>query len=139
MPTAHDTEARAWLRQADSDLHVAELVAEDHPDVACYLAQQAAEKEVKSAYLRYGRRAKPTHNLVSLIMRAPRRFPDHWQRGLHADVAVLSLYEAEARYPNLRGKDYKAPAEDFTRDQAHGAIQTAKRIRGACRKFLSGG
>ena len=131
-------EATAWLRQAEADLELAGKVATLRPDVACYFAQQAAEKALKAAWVCHGERPKRTHVLITLVRRAPKRVRSSWKVEMYEDIALLARYEEIARYPNVRGKTFAAPVDHFTLLQATKAIHVAKRIVGPCRKFLRG-
>jgi HEPN domain-containing protein len=136
MTSSTMEEAHAWFRQADADLALADKVRVERPDVACYLAQQGAEKALKAAWICHNKRPRPTHDLVKLVSAAPKRVKTSWKVEMYPDIALLARYEAIARYPSVRGKTYAAPADHFTADHAKAAIQIAKRIVGPCRRFL---
>jgi len=138
MTSSKMEEARAWLRQADVDLKLAEESMTERSAVACYFAQQAAEKALKSAWICFAKRPKPTHDLVKLVSSAPKRVRAAWKVEMYEHIALLARYEADTRYPTVRGKAYSAPADHFTPTQAKEAVQIAKRIVGPCRAFLRG-
>ena len=93
------SEARRWLRFAREDLRAAETLAAD-PDAAarlvCTLAQQAAEKALKALLVLQDIDPPRTHNVQLLADLVPRagRVAD-----VEADLARLSLWAVESRYP----------------------------------------
>jgi HEPN domain-containing protein len=95
----HLAETRRWLRYAREDLEAAETLVEQQvvvPRHICWLAQQAAEKAIKSI-------------LVFLAIDFPRRhdldalrnlIPPGWQvKEEQLDLAELTEWSVEARYP----------------------------------------
>lgn len=88
-----------WLSYARADLHVAELLAADADvpgRIACFHAQQAAEKALKAALVATGTPFKKTHDVVVLAgLTAAELSAD-----LHnLDVAVLQPWAVDGRYP----------------------------------------
>ncbi|MYC81445.1 MAG: HEPN domain-containing protein [Acidobacteria bacterium] len=92
-------EARRWLRFATEDLEVAQrlLVADEVPSRhACSLAQQAAEKALKAALVFEGIDFPFRHDLDALRQ----LLPETWAvRSTHPDLAQLTEWSVEARYP----------------------------------------
>lgn len=93
-------EARRWLSLAREDLEGAEMMlARDDvaPRLACFLAQQAAEKAIKARLIRHGVAFARIHDLLAL--RA--LLPQGASAGLDDDdLAELSAWATEARYPS---------------------------------------
>ena len=118
-------EADRWFSQADADLAAARDNAEDHPHVACFLAQQAAETALKGAQLRQSGVTSRTHSLSQL---------NTMLRGLGCSLDAVSrqgirnlerMY-TETRYPDVLPD--ATPAEYFTTEDAREAIQQAEAI-----------
>ena len=63
---------------------------------ACFCAQQAAEKALKAALLLEGLEIPYIHDLNAVR----NRLPDSWSvRSEHPDLAELTVWAAESRYP----------------------------------------
>ncbi len=90
-------EGRRWLRFAREDLDVAkELLGGRRIRHACFCAQQAAEKALKAALLLEGLEIPYIHDLNAVR----NRLPDSWSvRSEHPDLAELTVWAAESRYP----------------------------------------
>ncbi len=110
-PKAQAQEAHHWLTRAQEDLDAAEFLAanaELPPRVACFHAQQAAEKAFRAALMRDAIRFRKTHDLQRLAEALPAR----WSlRNLDVDFAWLSRWALTARYP---GTGLDAAAHDAT-------------------------
>ena len=116
-------EARRWLRFATEDIDVAQrllAVDESSPRHACFLAQQAAEKALKAALVLEGIDFPFRHDLDALR----NLLPDTWSvRNTHPDLAQLTEWSVEARYP---GDWQEATATDAERavSQARGVYNS---------------
>jgi HEPN domain-containing protein len=111
-----------WLRKADSDMDLAEHLADEGAAFANAIAfhcQQAAEKYLK-AFLTSHQVAFPkTHDLEELLDLA-----ETSDRNLAAslrDVIVLTPYGVESRYPGDR--------PDASLDEARKAVELARKVR----------
>lgn len=98
-PDAALAEARRWLRFARDGADVASRLSEDGqtpPRIACWHAQQAAEKALKAALLLRGTAVPRTHNLVALrAMLEPTE-----REGIDVGaLAELTAWGTEVRYP----------------------------------------
>lgn len=130
-PEVARAEAERWLGHAEYDFGFAELAfrascSGEGPffNQACFFAQQAAEKSVKSIACGLGERRIRSHSLVEMIDRYAERAPELLAlRGLGKD---LDVHYVEARYPN--GQDEGIPAETFTRQMAEEALEAAERF-----------
>ncbi|MGH7313886.1 MAG: HEPN domain-containing protein [Candidatus Rokuibacteriota bacterium] len=118
-------EGRRWLEQAQEDLRWAEDLAQRGGyHIACFLAQQVAEKALK-AYL-YARDLEEVrgHSVERLCAEAAAyevAFREHARRW-----SVLDGYYVTTRYPNtLPGS---IPARVFTEEAAKGAVRLAGEI-----------
>ncbi len=127
-PEVARAEAERWLGHAEYDFGFARYAFDGrHYNQACFFAQQAAEKAVKSIAYGLGERRVRTHSLVEMIDRSGERAPDLVAlRGLGKG---LDVHYVEARYPN--GQDGGIPAETYTRQMAEEALEAAEPFVGA--------
>lgn len=93
------SDAARWLGYARSDLDAATTLLK-HPDhyprQVCFLAQQAAEKALKSVLVLLQIEFPFTHDLDRLRD----LLPDGWRvKRDYPDLADLSIWAVEARYP----------------------------------------
>jgi HEPN domain-containing protein len=101
MAGKRKTEARRWFQQASSDLKASRWNAEgEFYDTACFLAQQAGEKALKSLlyYLGARRAALLTHSLFEMTQEAAKKLD-----GIQALLGLareLDLHYIPSRYPN---------------------------------------
>jgi len=118
-------EARRWLLQAEQDLDDAEFNRSGgRYNVACFLAQQSAEKGLK-AYL-YSKGAEEVwgHSVAELCKDAQTFDPEFKQ--LEINAAPLDKYDIPTCYPNaLPGG---IPSKAFDESDAKNAIRLAKEV-----------
>jgi HEPN domain-containing protein len=92
-------EAARWLAYARSDLDAARALLRDpeyYPRQVCFLAQQAAEKAIKAAFVLLEIEFPFTHDLDHLR----NLLPVGWRvKTEHPDLADLTIWAIEARYP----------------------------------------
>ena len=118
-------EADRWRRQADNDLAFARLaLRERFYAQACFMAQQAAEKAVKSIAYGSGERAVLGHSLVMLVSRYAARAPG--LADLTEAAGILDQYYVPTRYPNALAGG--VPFEAFGETQASAAVDAADRF-----------
>ena len=118
-------EADRWFAQASADLDAARsMYKAGHWWAACFHAQQAGEKAVKSFLYGEGERLVLGHAVAQLIRDAA----EHNARFLELAEAAASLdvYYIGTRYPN--GLPGGVPAEVFVEGQARGAIKYAEQV-----------
>ena len=117
-----------WVRKAEADWTVLELLRSDHPegvaDVAVFLAQQCAEKYLKSLIRHEGDLPPRTHNLAALLDQLLAAYPG--LASLRSECNDLTDYAVTYRYPGER-----ASAE-----QVQSAREGARRVREAVRLEL---
>jgi len=93
-----------WIAKAESDYASAlrEYRARKSPnyDLACFLAQQCAEKYLKGRLQEAGVNIEKTHNLVHLLDSCLSHEP-FWE-SLRTSLAVLGNYAVAFRYPGER-------------------------------------
>jgi HEPN domain-containing protein len=118
-------EARRWLRYAREDLQAAEALLDRQPCVPrhiCWLAQQGAEKALKAVLVFLQVDFPRSHDLDALRNLAP----PGWQVSeMHPDLAMLSEWAVEARYPG----DWPEATEEDARtalQQARTLLQTVR-------------
>lgn len=118
-------EAQRWLAQARYDVDAAALNArEGFAAVACFLAQQAAEKALKAYLYGQGERAVIGH-ATYLLLRQCQDYDDSF--GVLQDVCRrLDQYYVPTRYPN--GLPGGIPHEVYTSDQAAQALEGARQV-----------
>jgi len=111
--------ALLWLAAADADLLEVRLNIEHGgaPHIACFHAQQAAEKAIKSAYVKRGAPFERIHDLDRLRSCLPgewafkERFPD---------LSELTFWAVQGRYPG----DWP----EATTEEASTALRTAETV-----------
>lgn len=128
-----EREARLWFAQACADLATAKDNTHSHPDAACFMAQQAAEKALKSVELAAAGSITHTHSLEVLLRRlaelkALSKAPQ--QRA----VRELQQKNKEARYPDMLIDTY--PAAYFTEQDAEESVRHAEAILDTVRTDL---
>jgi HEPN domain-containing protein len=120
-------EAQRWLRWAEEDLQAAEAMLNSlpfPPRHACWHAQQAAEKAIKTTLVLEQIEFPFVHDLNRLR----ELVPSEWQvRSADVDLARLTRWAVDARYP-LHG--------DPTREDAESAVHDASIIVGLVRDDL---
>jgi HEPN domain-containing protein len=91
---------RGWLRKGDSDLLAVELALRANAalDIACYHAQQAAEKWLKAYLIAYNISCPFTHNLARLLILC--QTMDAAFTTLEPIADLPTPYAVEARYDN---------------------------------------
>ncbi len=120
-------EAQRWFQQAQDDLHAVQWNLEgEFYAQACFLAQQAAEKALKSLlfYLGIRRDALLTHSLAKLVEAAAKHISE--AQTLSDAARELDLHYVASRYPN--GLPDGTPFEFYTRSMAERAFQAAEEI-----------
>ena len=121
------TEAARWFGQAVYDLRAARWNAEGgFHNTACFLAQQAGEKALKSLlyYLGARRAALLTHSLVEMVRAAEKRV--EVLRPLTPDARELDLHYIPSRYPNGLPSGY--PHQFYGPEMSEWAVAAAERI-----------
>jgi HEPN domain-containing protein len=121
-----DRDAQTWLRYAEEDLEAAEAFSARPgfaPRVACYHAQQAAEKALKAVLVAEGRDPILTHDLHVLHDLVA---PETRTAAITVDLDALSRWHIQGRYP---GDWSEATPED-----ARAAIGAARSVVEAARE-----
>ena len=120
---------RQWVERADEDLSAAErlLVGEEYcpTSTVCFHAQQCVEKYFKAFLTSVQIEFPNMHSIVELMMLLP--VAARPQLGAE-EQQRLTNYATVTRYPG----DW----EPITRDEAQRAVDMARRVREAVRKYL---
>ena len=127
-------EARRWMLQAKFDLKAAEWNLEGgFFNTVCFLAQQSAEKALKSAlyYCGASRTKLMTHSTVQLLAETGAFIQS--AEGLMDDARELDLHYIPARYPNGLPGGY--PHSFYGEKTARSALRCAERITEAVLGF----
>lgn len=117
-------EARRWFEQAQQDLMDARYLTEGgRHNVACFLAQQAAEKALKAFLYDRGAESVWGHSVEALCREAADEDPDFAVEAV--ELAPLDQYYIPTRYPNaLPGG---IPSRAYVAEDARRAIALAER------------
>ncbi|MQA91457.1 MAG: HEPN domain-containing protein [Gemmatimonas sp.] len=117
------TEGRRWLDQASHDLHWANDLAERGGyHIACFLAQQVAEKALKAFLYATGLEVVLGHSVERLASEAAHHEPKFAEKA--SRWSMLDGYYIPTRYPN--GLPDSIPALVYTEDSARNAVELAR-------------
>jgi HEPN domain-containing protein len=118
-------EGRRWLSQAERDLEDAEFnLSGGRYNVACFLAQQSAEKALKAYLFSKGAEEVWGHSVAELCKDAQTFDPAFSQ--LDPKASPLDKYYIPTRYPNaLPGG---IPSKAFDENDAKNAIRLTKEV-----------
>jgi HEPN domain-containing protein len=115
-------EGMRWLLQAKHDMDDARYAAEGNRfNLACFLAQQAAEKALKGYLYAKGRSLILAHSVARLCQAATET--DATFDSLRALASPLDKYYIPTRYPN--GLPGGIPSEAFDQIDANRALELA--------------
>jgi len=116
-------EAKRWIEQAKEDLISAKILFDaERYYLVCFLAQQIAEKALKSVIYFNKEDLVLGHSVRKLVEWASKfdkRFED-----LKNKISILDSYYIPTRYPN--GLPDGIPAEIFNREAAESAFKLAE-------------
>ncbi len=135
MTTKREIEAQRWFQQASYDLKATRWnIQGGFYDTACFLAQQAGEKALKSLlYFQGARRAAlMTHSLVEMIRGAGKKAPQ--MKELLDPARELDLHYIPSRYPNGIPSGY--PHEFYGQSVAERAMASAEKILSAVQSYF---
>lgn len=115
-------EGLRWFRQSEMDLDDARFASDgERYHLACFLAQQAAEKALKAFFYCKGAEVVWGHSVAELCHEAANLDPGFTE--LLAGSAPLDKYYIPTRYPN--GLPGGIPSQAFSRGDADMAIGMA--------------
>lgn len=116
-------EGRRWLEQARVDLHWAEdLAGRGGYHLACFLAQQVAEKALKAFLYASGEEVVLGHSIARLCADAARYDPT-FNEGA-SRWSILDAHYVPTRYPN--SVPDSIPARIYTAQAAQDAVALAR-------------
>jgi HEPN domain-containing protein len=119
------SEASRWLRQAEQDLRDGVFCLEGgRCHLACFLAQQSAEKALKAALFARGAERVWGHSVAELCDDLARLVPG-WSH-LRASLAFLDRYYIPTRYPD--GLPGGIPSEAFRPRDAEDALAAVREL-----------
>lgn len=122
-----------WLKQAVRDLKSAKAQSKDgFFEWSCFIAQQSAEKAVKSVYQKMGAEAwgHSVSDLLSGLSKKIKISPE-----LINSAKKLDRFYIPARYPN--GWASGIPSQYISRKDAQDAISNSKKILRFCKGILA--
>ena len=115
-------EGLRWLEQAEADRHGVQLLFDGGSyHLACFIAQQVAEKALKAFLYAKGEEFVIGHSVESLSRWAAEYDPEF--EGVREQVAPLDGYYIPTRYPN--GLPESIPARVYNRHAAQDTMQMA--------------
>jgi HEPN domain-containing protein len=120
---------RRWMHYAETDLLAAERLLNQPdiaPHVACFHAQQAAEKALKAALVFEQIEPPRTHNLDAVRDCLPPAWRVHAN---HPSLGRLTAWAVESRYPGM--------APEATVTQARDAVAQARAVVRSIRADLA--
>jgi len=135
MTAKRKIEAQRWFQQASYDLKATRWNIEGRfYDTACFLAQQAGEKALKSLLYYQGTRraALMTHSLVEMIREAGKKAPQ--MKELLDQARALDLHYIPSRYPNGIPSGY--PHQFYAQNISEQALAAAERILSAVQSYF---
>jgi HEPN domain-containing protein len=127
MASQRQAEAKRWYQQASYDLQAVRWnIQGGFYNTACFLAQQAGEKALKSLlyYLGARRTALLTHSLVEMIREGSKQVGA--LTGLLERARGLDLHYIPSRHPNGLPSGY--PHQFYGRETAEQTLSAAERI-----------
>lgn len=127
MTTKRKAEAERWFRQSFYDLKATRWnIQGGFYDTACFLAQQAGEKALKSLLYYEGARrtALLTHSLVEMVREGGQRIKE--VNDLLDQARELDLHYIPSRYPNGIPSGY--PHQFYGKKVADQALTAAEKI-----------
>ncbi len=128
------SEGLRWLEQAQADRHGAHLLFEGGSyHLACFVAQQVAEKAVKAYLYAQGEEFVIGHSVEALCRWAAEKDADF--EALRQKVAPLDAYYIPTRYPN--GVPDSIPARIYTQPIARETLRMADEVLSLVQQKLS--
>ena len=126
-------QGRRWLEQAEADRRGAQLLfAGESYHLACFVAQQVAEKALKAFLYAQGEEVVIGHSVEALSRWAAEYDVDF--TALREAVAPLDGYYIPTRYPN--GLPESIPARVYTRRAAEETLRMADQVLAVVRQKL---
>jgi HEPN domain-containing protein len=128
-------EWQRWIKQAEYDSETATYNFQGgFHALACFLAQQTAEKALKAFLYAQGERAVLGHSVADLCKRCAQ--VNHAFQPLIADVGKLDRFYVPTRYPN--GLPGGVPAETYDAADSVAALGLANQVLSLVRQLTGG-
>jgi HEPN domain-containing protein len=128
------SEGLRWLEQAEADRKGVQLLLDGGSyHLACFVAQQVAEKTLKAFIYAQGEEFVMGHSVEALSRWAAEYDPDFEE--LRPEVAPLDGYYIPTRYPNSLPDSI--PARVYTKTVAEETARLADLLLGLVREKLS--
>ncbi len=126
-------EAMRWLNQGERDLGAAMvLMDKEFYESACFHAQQASEKALKSLLFMKGYRTVVTHSTRELYREVKKLIPEF--KDLNRASIELDKHYIPPRYPDAFPSG--SPFEYYTKEDADICISYAESILAEVRNFM---
>lgn len=127
-------EAMRWFNQGERDLGAAMvLMDKEFYETACFHAQQASEKALKSMLFLKGQRSVITHSTRELFREVKKIIPEF--KDVSRASMELDKHYIPPRYPDAFPSG--SPYEYYTREDADKCIKYAESILAEVRNFLA--
>jgi HEPN domain-containing protein len=127
MTGKRKAEATRWYRQAAYDLKAARWnIKGGFHNTACFLAQQAGEKALKSLLYYSGARKQAlfTHSIVEMIGAVDKKVPSLGE--ILEEARELDLHYIPSRYPNGLPSGY--PHQFYGKETSEKAVNGSEKI-----------
>jgi HEPN domain-containing protein len=127
--------ALRWIRDAENTLRVAEKNCEwGAYNVACFLAEQSAQKSLKAVLYLDGARFIRIHSIAEIVKEVAQKRPEFLS--LREEGGTLDQYYLTTRYPDAVAEP-AIPSEIFTNKQAEEALRIARTIFEISKQLIS--
>ena len=127
-------EGERWLLQAQEDLRWAKHLAQEGGyHIACFLAQQVAEKALKAFLYAQGQEIVIGHSVGRLCTAAAEYQPQFTEKATRWNI--LDGYYIPTRYPN--GIPDDIPANVYTQEAAQSAVALADDVVSFVQKLVT--
>jgi HEPN domain-containing protein len=122
MKLTSEAQGHRWLMQAEADRHGGQLLFDGESyHLACFIAQQVAEKALKAYLYAQGEEIVLGHSVEALARRCAEYDTEFID--LRDEIASLDAYYIPTRYPN--GLPESIPARVYTRSAAKETLRMA--------------
>lgn len=130
---SNEEEAMRWLKQGERDLSAAAVLRDkEFYESACFHAQQASEKALKSLLFMKGYRTVVTHSTRELYREVKKLIPKF--KDLNKASIELDKHYIPPRYPDAFPSG--SPFEYYTKEDADKCIKYAESILAEVKNFL---
>ncbi len=128
--------AERWIREAGNTLRQSKQACENEAyNLACFLAEQTAQKALKAVLYFDGARFINIHSITELLKEISKKRPEFLE--FLNEGKKLDQYYLSSRYPDAVAEP-AIPSEIFIKDQAEDAAAIAQKIFNAGRGKIIG-